>query len=284
MREGIDTSLLATSTQHPTGVSFVIHARSGERTIFAFRGANGHLQASEIPFEAIAQADQLYITSLSHGSAALLPSIAAHAKQHNIPVAINPGSSQLVHGALQLKESLKDIDILILNSDEARTFMISLISAEEGYRKVLGGREEHPVCPPGAAERVPRLLFEPTMYQNCLLSTQSFFREILSCGPKTVVITDGCFGVYAAHAGEVLFHPAVDTEVVDTLGAGDSFGSCFVASLAKGCSIGEAMRNGNINSASVISQFGAKPGLLSFEEIEKRAPAVPADALQVFAL
>ena len=57
-----------------------------------------------------------------------------------------------------------------------------------------------------------------------------------------------------------------------------------VASLAKGYSIGEALRNGNINSSSVISQFGAKPGLLGFDEIEKRAANVPAEMLKVFEL
>ncbi len=278
-QEAVNTSLLVTTRQYPTGISYVIHSREGERVIFVHRGANGHLQASELALDVIAQADQVYVTSLSHESGALLPLITQHAKKHNVPVAINPGSSQLVTGAVALKESLKDVDIFILNSDEANRFMYSLICAQESYRDILSSEEA--ICKPGSE---PRLLAQSALYENCPLSMPRFFTEMLTCGPKIVVVTDGCHGVYAASEGKVYYHPAIETEVVDTLGAGDSFGSCFVASLAKGYAIGEALRNGNINSSSVISQFGAKPGLLSFDEIEKRAADVPPGALQVFEL
>ncbi len=279
VQENVDTSLLVTTTQHPTGISYVIHSRDGERVIFVHRGANGHLQTQELPLDAIANSEQVYVTSMSHESGALLPVIASHAKKNNVPVAINPGSSQLMTGAVALKEALKDVDIFILNSDEANRFMYSLICAQESYRDVLSSNEA--ICKPGSE---PRLLAQPATYENCLLNMPCFFREILNCGPRIVVVTDGCHGVYAAHEGKVYYHPAVETEVVDTLGAGDAFGSCFVASLAKGYSIGEALRNGNINSSSVISQFGAKPGLLNFDEIEKRAADVPPAKLQVFEL
>ena len=278
-QEKADTSLLVTTTEYPTGISYVIHSREGERVIFVHRGANGHLQASELPLDAIAHADQVYVTSLSHESGALLPVIAKHAKKNNVPVAINPGSSQLVSGAVALKDSLQDIDIFILNSDEANRFMYSLICAQESYRDILSSEEA--ICEPGSE---PRLLSQSAMYEGCPLSMPRFFAEILNCGPRIVVVTDGCHGVYAAHEGKVYYHPAIETEVVDTLGAGDSFGSCFVASLAKGYDIGDALRNGNINSSSVISQYGAKPGLLGFEEIEKRAASVPPAVLQVFEL
>ena len=278
-QEGVDASLLVTTTEYPTGISYVIHSREGERVIFVHRGANGHLQARELPLDAIAGADQVYVTSMSEESSTLLPVIAKHAAKHNVPLAINPGSSQLVTGAIALKESLQDVDIFILNSDEANRFMYSLICAQESYRKVLSSEEA--ICEPGSE---PRLLSQSALYENCPLSMPRFFREILGCGPRIVVVTDGCHGVYAAHEGKVYYHPAIETEVVDTLGAGDSFGSCFVASLAKGYAIWEALRNGNINSSSVISQYGAKPGLLSFDEIEKRAASMPPAALQVFEL
>ncbi|MCF7899637.1 carbohydrate kinase family protein, partial [Candidatus Babeliales bacterium] len=123
-KENINTKFITKTDKIISGRSFIIHSIRRERTIFAYRGANGFLQESELPIEQIKNSDQLYITSLSYDSAKLLPKIVKTAKQANVPVAINPGVSQLSNGTLNLKESLKDIDIFILNSSEAQKFML----------------------------------------------------------------------------------------------------------------------------------------------------------------
>lgn len=48
-------------------------------------------------------------------------------------------------------------------------------------------------------------------------------RGLLDIGPLLVVITQGSGGVFAARGDEELHIPAVATEVVDTVGAGDTF-------------------------------------------------------------
>ena len=98
-------------------------------------------------------------------------------------------------------------------------------------------------------------------------------------GPKVVVVTDGARGVYVATEKQVLFHPSLSVDVIDTLGAGDAFGSCFVGALRRGLSCEEALRCGIVNSASVIGFMGAKPGLLSYDEVEKRACALRPELL-----
>jgi len=234
--EKVDTSKVVCSKKYSSGRSFVINSIRRDRTIFAHRGANGFLSEKDIPFDAIKQADQLYITSLSYKSSKLLGKIVAFAKKEQVPVAINPGISQLSKGAKELKESLQYIDILILNSSEAKTFMPALVECAE----------------------------------SVFFSIKGFMQQVLKMGPRIVVVTDGVNGVHVASEDQTLFRPSLKVDVVDTLGAGDSFGSCFVALLLRGESIENALISGINNAASVIGKMGAKPGLLTSSELEKR--------------
>lgn len=271
-KENVSVDSIVVSKKHRTAISFVVNSLVRDRTIFAYRGANGYLQKKHIPFDQIADADQLYITSLSNDSAKLLRHIVEHAKKNNVPVAINPGASQLSTGARELKKSLSFIDILILNSSEAKTFMGSLVESDhrrwclKKYKKFF--KYDKPLSNEGGEEA--SLLNVPILHKNLYFSISNFFKEVMKIGPKIVVVTDGAQGVYVATKDEVLFHPSIKTVVADTLGAGDSFGSCFVGSLLQGKKLEDALRSGLVNSSSVIEKMGAKPGLLSFEEIEKR--------------
>jgi len=105
----------------------------------------------------------------------------------------------------------------------------------------------------------------------------------MNMGPKTVVVTDGSKGVYVAQKDSMFFHPSVKVDVVDTLGAGDAFGSCFVGSIARGLSIQESLKNGIVNSAAVIGHMGAKPGLLTCEELTKKEKEIE-ELIQTFSL
>jgi len=67
--------------------------------------------------------------------------------------------------------------------------------------------------------------------------------------------------------------PATPVEkVVSTLGAGDAFGSTFVAGLLRSQGdVAQSLRQASINAAAVVSVFGAKRGLLSLADLEARA-------------
>jgi sugar/nucleoside kinase (ribokinase family) len=278
--EKIDTSSIAATKIHPTGISIIINSLRRERTIFAHRGVNGHLESKELPIKQIKDSDQIYITSLSYNSAKLLPEIAKLAKKNNVSVAINPGISQLAKGTLILKESLQYIDTFILNSDEAKAFMLALVSTDESYKKAFESSKKAT----DKTTQAPELLSNPFVYENLFFSIRKFFKEVLKMGPKIVVVTDGANGVYIATDNEILFHPSIKTEVIDTLGAGDAFGSCFIASLLHGYKIEEALRNGIINSSSVISQMGAKPGLLTHEQLKEKIKELKDIKVQKFTM
>jgi len=61
--------------------------------------------------------------------------------------------------------------------------------------------------------------------------------------------------------------------VVSTVGAADAYAAACVVGLHKGLQLNEAMRIGAANAASVISQFGAKEGILTWQEARDFAQA-----------
>ena len=81
---------------------------------------------------------------------------------------------------------------------------------------------------------------------------------------QTVIITDGAMGGIATN-GEKTYRFGIyeDVRIKDTTGAGDAFGSGFLASLASGDSFRTALIFASANSTSVVQHLGAKNGLLS---------------------
>lgn len=76
-----------------------------------------------------------------------------------------------------------------------------------------------------------------------------------------VVLTCGAEGSYVFHDCGVSFQSSPKVEVVDTVGAGDSFTAAFVASLLRGCSVSDAHRRASEVAAYVCTQSGATPPL-----------------------
>ena len=78
-----------------------------------------------------------------------------------------------------------------------------------------------------------------------------------------VVMTDGPKGSWLVHASQ-LYHAGMykDVKVKDRTGAGDAFGSGLVAALAQSKSVEEALTLAAANATSVVSQIGAKVGIL----------------------
>lgn len=85
-----------------------------------------------------------------------------------------------------------------------------------------------------------------------------------------VVGTNGPAGSYAAAAGKLYQAGAYQkVKAVDRLGAGDAFGSGFVAALAKGLVIEDALTLASANATSVVAQIGAKTGILKTGRVKR---------------
>lgn len=76
-----------------------------------------------------------------------------------------------------------------------------------------------------------------------------------------LVLTCGTNGSYVFTPGHVSFQETPKVEVVDTVGAGDSFTGAFCAGILKGMSVADAHRMAVEVSAYVCTQSGAMPML-----------------------
>ena len=257
-----------------TGTSFVIPSPDKDRIVFVHRGANNTLIKEDISDNLIAEQNFLYITSLSGQAARALPYIARKAKQlitkKGIRVAVNPGTNQLTSDVSTLKASLGDIDLLIMNAEEMNLLMESL-------KPRFFKSDNYLLIPEG-----PKLLKETISYNNISFTLGDYFKEILSYGVKRIVVTNGKEGVYVATQDKIYFHPALPEKVVNTVGAGDAFGSCFTAMLALGLRIEDAIRTGVIQAQSVIAYQDAKTGLLSIPVLEKKLKEIDTSLLKLF--
>lgn len=101
-----------------------------------------------------------------------------------------------------------------------------------------------------AAEIVPGVLLTELIYH-------------LNGYVETVIITDGPMGGIAGNREETYrFGIYEDTKVKDATGAGDAFGSGFLAEYATGRSFKQSIVFGSANSTSVVSFIGASRGIL----------------------
>jgi sugar/nucleoside kinase (ribokinase family) len=272
-KKKIDTVFITTSSEK-TGSSYIIPSHSGNRAILVYRGANLTLDKKNIPFDMFDQFDQLYITSLSCDTSELLPMICKHAKKLGISVAANPGTSQLTANTKTLIDSLDAINVLILNCLEA-----SLLMEQFGYSSPIAKKYKNL-----SKNKLPDLLSAPIVRGSTQFMLQDYFNEIHSRGPRLAVVTNGADGVYVSDGTMIYYHPSLPIAITSTVGAGDAFGSTFIAQLLKKKPIEDAIRAAVINSAAILEHIGATTGLLDQKELDELVADIDKNGIKKFTL
>ncbi|MBN1157414.1 carbohydrate kinase family protein [Candidatus Woesearchaeota archaeon] len=85
-----------------------------------------------------------------------------------------------------------------------------------------------------------------------------------------VVITDGKKGAHATDGKFNYYAHTLKMEPIDSTGAGDCFASTFLSGLIKQKPIQVALKMATINAMSVLTAYGAKNGLLKYDELLRR--------------
>jgi ribokinase len=208
-----------------TGVSMILDSIADDRTILAFKGANNNLMPQDVkPFKT----QWVYLSSMLEQSFDTVVDL-LQAQQCN--VAFNPSNYQAKMGYEALSALIEQVDVLIMNKEEASIFL--------GLRY-----EEQP-------------------------ETRELMKEMSKLPPSVFVITDGARGVMVydrkyCYTGE----PMDIIDIAETTGAGDAFASTFAAAQYIGLSPDQAIHMAMTNAESVIQYRGAKEKLLDRQALE----------------
>ena len=180
--------------------------------------------------------------SLSGRSEMAYDAFVEHAARQGIALAFNPSGYQLTHARMKILRSLKKISFLTVNEEEAAILTgIPFRREREVFKKL------DDLTSPG------------------ILAVTN--------GKGGVTVSDGRY-VYRAGTFK-------EKKLVDRTGAGDAFGSAFVASLARSgvllknlhrttpAQIKEAIRIASANATSVVEHLGATEGTLKKSELNQ---------------
>ena len=109
---------------------------------------------------------------------------------------------------------------------------------------------------------------ESETFFDAKFDDDKFFNLIHQSKLPIVAITNGRDGAYIFTDSRQFYSPIINTKPADETGAGDAFGSAFVAALIYNKTPQDALFWGIKNSASVVSYLGAKTGLLKLKQIK----------------
>lgn len=229
----IDTRLIRKIKKEESGSSFILIDPSGERIIFAQRGANKNLVISRKDLSYLKKTRGIYIASLAGDWLKNLDNIFSVVNDQGPNVFWNPGTTQLIGGADKIKMYLKKTTVLACNKGEA----MALVLNSQGFKKT-----DHKI----------------------LNNTEKLIKIIHGFGPKLVVITMGSEGVMVFDGQKITKHGILkEKKRVDTTGVGDIFNSSFAAgwTLYKG-NINKALELSLKNAAAKVTHIGAQNNLI----------------------
>lgn len=235
-KENVSEEVIETSENKSTSFS-VLLLQGGERSILTHHGAINEFTLKEIELKKLRS--KFWYVSLPGDSYREFDRLLKYAAQNSIGVALNPSYKQLAgSGRAQLLKHLDRISFLVVNDGEAAS-LAGVPFDKIGEKKVF--------------ERLDKLV------------------------PGIIAVTAGKNGVTVSD-GKRLYKAGVfkEKKIADRTGAGDAFGSGFLAGLiAKGWNGGKetsvgameyAIRLASANATSVVEHIGATPGILTKEE------------------
>ncbi len=252
-KNGVDAEFASRTQKDKTSFSAILSSFEGERTVLAYPGANQFFKSKDLPLEALATADWIFLNHLTDKDSQIPWDLVKLLKKHpKIKLAWNPGQEQCKQGIHHWKPLLDHVEVLFLNKEEATCFA------------------KTPFLPAGIKHENPKFhCYVPNSHLPPYADDLgTVFCQFLRTGVKNVVVTDGKNGSQACDRKSVYFCPVVTHKIVDTLGAGDGFASGFTSAQVLGLSLKDSLRYGTLNANGVISFFGAQRGLLTRKAME----------------
>jgi len=99
------------------------------------------------------------------------------------------------------------------------------------------------------------------------IEPETMARELIRGGVKQVVMTLGEKGALIVTPKSVTRVPAIDVQVLDTTGAGDSFNAGLAVALSRGADLEDAVRAAVVTGGLAVIREGVIPSLPTREEV-----------------
>lgn len=165
-----------------------------------------------------------------NGNAKLLQQIFWLARQKKIKIAWNPGNTELALEQKKLQALIRQADVIFLNQDEAGK---------------LSGLKSKKV--------------------------EVVFEKLITLSPKALwCVTGGKKGAWVLERSQIFWADILPQKVINATGAGDAFGSGFVAGLnLYHGDIKKSLSLAMLNANNVVTEMGAKHGILKKPPSEK---------------
>jgi ribokinase len=270
-QEGVDTTRIVVTDEAATGQAVLVSSHDRNQTVFTQRGANGFIRAEEIPEDAFAGHDLVYVSALSNLSADCFPLIMKRARAAGAFASANPGIRQITSRTEALLSSIAGLGLLAVNRVEAN----ALVPAVEGR---TAGRPARRLEHVDAAGDPPRLMRLGLSFGGFDMGLVKFLSGLMAVtGIERVAVTDGTEGAFLADKSGLHFCPSLPVEVMGTAGAGDAFTATLSFMLASGAEPAQALKAAAVNSASVVTRSDTTEGLLDRTALDSRVASHSAD-------
>lgn len=224
---GVELSALQYEQQVATGLCSVMVSDSGERTFFAFRGANVNYAPAGITPELLAQANLVYVSAyalLEEPQRVAALRLVNMAFIERIPVVLDLALPPARRNRDLILSLLPRLWLITMNEDELQALL------------------------PDA-------------------STLPALDHLLAGGVAFVAIKRGARGCLLAHGDTRLEAPAPPVTAVDTNGCGDAFAAGCAWALLNRASLLEAARLANLLGALTATRPGAADALPTRKEL-----------------
>ena len=253
---GLNMDMVLIDETQSTGSAVMIASHEKNAAIFTQRGANTSLVESDLDAVKQLEADIVHAAPLSGDSADMLPMISELAKSAGAFFSCNPGIRQITTRANTVLSAAKNMSLISINEVEVAALVPSLSALNDGLSWETPAKND------------------PVIHAQDVEICLKHFCEILHAqGPQYILITHGAEGAYL-YDGETLHHQdVIPTTVAGTAGAGDSFVSTLAWGLRSGHPAKKALLQAAHNASSVVSFVNTIDGLLSADELIKRASA-----------
>ena len=234
-REGIDASMVEQAAGEPSGVAQIFVFDDGDNAIAVAPGANAGLGARHVEAAAAVIRDARVVMASCEVPLAATQAAFAIARAAAVTTLLNPAP------ALPLPDALLALtDVLTPNESELHT--------------LAGGTAQH-----------------QTDVSVDEARRDAAAQALLECGVGAVVVTLGAAGC-RLYRGAVVPHAVAGRrtgDVIDTIGAGDTFTGALAAALARGAALDSAAQWANAAAALSVTGRGALGGMPDRARVER---------------